>query len=56
LTPMQDEVLEKVAPTRGLTTQELHNARTELVPLGRGSSPRRAPRWSGSYCRAKLLT
>ena len=23
---------------RGLTTQELHNARTKLVPLGRGSS------------------
>jgi NAD(P)-dependent dehydrogenase (short-subunit alcohol dehydrogenase family) len=44
LTPMQDEVLEKVAPTRGLTTQELHNARTKLVPLGRGSSPRSAPR------------
>lgn len=38
-TPMQDEVLEKVAPLRGLAPQELHNARTKLVPLGRGSSP-----------------
>jgi NAD(P)-dependent dehydrogenase (short-subunit alcohol dehydrogenase family) len=38
-TPMQDEVLERVAPMRGLTPEELHNARTRLVPLGRGSSP-----------------
>jgi len=39
LTPMQEEVLEKVAPMRGLTTEGLHHARTKLVPLGRGSSP-----------------
>jgi NAD(P)-dependent dehydrogenase (short-subunit alcohol dehydrogenase family) len=39
LTPMQEEVLEKLAPMRGLTAEELHNARTKLVPLGRGSSP-----------------
>jgi NAD(P)-dependent dehydrogenase (short-subunit alcohol dehydrogenase family) len=38
-TPMQDEVLERVAPMRGLTQEELRNARTRLVPLGRGSSP-----------------
>ena len=38
-TPMQDEVLERVAPMRGLTAEELHDARTRLVPLGRGSSP-----------------
>ncbi len=38
-TPMQDDVLERVAPMRGLTRQELHDARTKLVPLGRGSSP-----------------
>ena len=38
-TPMQEEVLERVAPMRGLTPQELHHARTKLVPLGRGSSP-----------------
>jgi NAD(P)-dependent dehydrogenase (short-subunit alcohol dehydrogenase family) len=38
-TPMQDEVLQRVAPMRGLTPEELHNARTRLVPLGRGSSP-----------------
>jgi NAD(P)-dependent dehydrogenase (short-subunit alcohol dehydrogenase family) len=38
-TPMQDEVLEKVAPMRGLTAGELHAARTKLVPLARGSSP-----------------
>jgi NAD(P)-dependent dehydrogenase (short-subunit alcohol dehydrogenase family) len=38
-TPMQDEVLERVAPMRGLTAEELHDARTRLVPLGRGSTP-----------------
>jgi NAD(P)-dependent dehydrogenase (short-subunit alcohol dehydrogenase family) len=38
-TPMQEEVLERVAPIRGLTPRELHDARTKLVPLGRGSSP-----------------
>jgi NAD(P)-dependent dehydrogenase (short-subunit alcohol dehydrogenase family) len=38
-TPMQEEVLEKVAPMRGLTPRELHDARTKLVPLGRGASP-----------------
>jgi NAD(P)-dependent dehydrogenase (short-subunit alcohol dehydrogenase family) len=38
-TPMQDDVLERVAPMRGLTAEELHNARTKLVPLGRESSP-----------------
>ena len=37
-TPMQEDVLERVAPMRGLTAEELHNARTRLVPLGRGSS------------------
>ena len=29
-TPMQEEVLERVAPMRGITTQELHDARTKL--------------------------
>ncbi len=38
-TPMQDEVLERVALMRGLTAEELQNARTRLVPLGRGSTP-----------------
>jgi NAD(P)-dependent dehydrogenase (short-subunit alcohol dehydrogenase family) len=38
-TPMQDDVLERVAPMRGLTPEQLHDARTRLVPLGRGSSP-----------------
>jgi NAD(P)-dependent dehydrogenase (short-subunit alcohol dehydrogenase family) len=38
-TPMQVEVLERVGPMRGVTAQELHDARTKLVPLGRGSSP-----------------
>lgn len=37
-TPMQEEVLKRVAPMRGLTSQELDDARTRLVPLGRGSS------------------
>ena len=38
-TPMQEDVLERIAPMRGLTAEELSNARTKLVPLGRGSSP-----------------
>jgi NAD(P)-dependent dehydrogenase (short-subunit alcohol dehydrogenase family) len=38
-TPMQEDVLERVASMRGLTAEELRNARTKLVPLGRGSSP-----------------
>lgn len=38
-TPMQEDVLERVAPMRGLTAEELSNARTALVPLRRGSSP-----------------
>src|SRR5262249_50729282 len=31
-TPMQDEVLGRVAPMRGVTVAELNNARTKLVP------------------------
>jgi NAD(P)-dependent dehydrogenase (short-subunit alcohol dehydrogenase family) len=38
-TPMQDEVLERVAPMRGLTAEELDSARTKLVPLGRAATP-----------------
>jgi NAD(P)-dependent dehydrogenase (short-subunit alcohol dehydrogenase family) len=37
-TPMQEEVLEKVAPMRGLTADEWSDARNKAVPLGRGSS------------------
>jgi NAD(P)-dependent dehydrogenase (short-subunit alcohol dehydrogenase family) len=37
-TPMQEEVLEKVARMRGLTADEWRDARTKAVPLGRGSS------------------
>jgi NAD(P)-dependent dehydrogenase (short-subunit alcohol dehydrogenase family) len=37
-TPMQEEVLEKVAPMRGLTPDEWRAARNNAVPLGRGSS------------------
>ena len=37
-TPMQEEVLEKVAPMRGLTPDEWRDARNTAVPLGRGSS------------------
>ena len=32
-------LLHNVAPMRGLTAEELRNARTRLVPLGRESSP-----------------
>ncbi len=38
-TPMQDRVLEDVAPFRGMTAEELANARLKTVPLGRTSSP-----------------
>ena len=37
-TPMQDKVLAQVAPTRGMTVQELAEARLKTVPLGRTSS------------------
>jgi NAD(P)-dependent dehydrogenase (short-subunit alcohol dehydrogenase family) len=38
-TPMQEAVLETVAPMRGATADEWRVARNKLVPLGRGSSP-----------------
>lgn len=38
-TPMQDKVLAEVAPLRGMTPQELSDARTKVVPLQRGSTP-----------------
>jgi NAD(P)-dependent dehydrogenase (short-subunit alcohol dehydrogenase family) len=37
-TPMQDRVLEEVAPMRGTTAQALHEARLKSVPLGRSAS------------------
>ncbi len=38
-TPMQDKVLAEVAPLRGMTPEELSEARTHAVPLARGSTP-----------------
>ena len=38
-TPMQDKVLAQVAPLRGMTPEELSVARTQVVPLKRGSTP-----------------
>jgi len=38
-TPMQDKVLEQVAPIRGMTMEELTIARNATVPLGRPASP-----------------
>jgi len=38
-TPMQDDVLAQVAPLRGLTPEELSEARTAAVPLARDSTP-----------------
>lgn len=38
-TPMQEIVLETVAPMRGTTKEEWSAARNKVVPLGRGSSP-----------------
>ena len=37
-TPMQEAVLQTVAPMRGVSTDEWRAARSKLVPLGRGSS------------------
>lgn len=38
-TPMQDKVLEQVAPIRGMSVEELTVARNASVPLGRPASP-----------------
>jgi NAD(P)-dependent dehydrogenase (short-subunit alcohol dehydrogenase family) len=37
-TPMQDTVLAKIAPMRGMTPEELSVARLKNVPLGRSAS------------------
>ena len=37
-TPMQDKVLEQVAPLRGMTVEELSVARLKTIPLGRAGS------------------
>lgn len=37
-TPMQDRVLEEVAPLRGMTVEELSVARLKTVPMGRSAS------------------
>jgi NAD(P)-dependent dehydrogenase (short-subunit alcohol dehydrogenase family) len=37
-TPMQDRVLEDIAPLRGTTPQALHEARLKLVPMRRSAS------------------
>lgn len=38
-TPMQDRVLDDIAPLRGMTRSELEEARLQTVPLGRTASP-----------------
>lgn len=38
-TPMQDKVLDVVAPMRGMTPEELHAQRLSTVPLGRSATP-----------------
>jgi NAD(P)-dependent dehydrogenase (short-subunit alcohol dehydrogenase family) len=38
-TPMQDRVLEQVAPLRGLTAEEMSRARAAAIPLGRPGTP-----------------
>ena len=38
-TPMQDRVLEQVAPLRGLTAEEMSTARAAAIPLGRPGTP-----------------
>ena len=37
-TPMQDKVLDEIAPMRGMTAEELAVARLKTVPLGRSAS------------------
>ena len=37
-TPMQDKVLEQVAPLRGATVEELSKSRLTAIPLGRAAS------------------
>jgi NAD(P)-dependent dehydrogenase (short-subunit alcohol dehydrogenase family) len=37
-TPMQDKVLDEISATRGLTREQLEEARTRMVPLARVSS------------------
>jgi NAD(P)-dependent dehydrogenase (short-subunit alcohol dehydrogenase family) len=37
-TPMQDVVLERIADLRGMTVQQLADARLGTIPLGRTSS------------------
>ena len=37
-TPMQDKVLATVAPSRGMTVEQLAEARVKTVPLGRSAS------------------
>jgi NAD(P)-dependent dehydrogenase (short-subunit alcohol dehydrogenase family) len=39
-TPMQDKVLADIAARRGIDAQELDEARTKTVPLGRAATPR----------------
>jgi NAD(P)-dependent dehydrogenase (short-subunit alcohol dehydrogenase family) len=36
-TPMQDRVLDDIAPMRGTTAEALHEARLKVVPLGRSA-------------------
>ena len=43
-TPMQDKVLATVAPARGMTVEDLAQARVKTVPLGRSAS---APECAG---------
>ena len=38
-TPMQDIVLDHIAPLRGMTRDELATGRLKAVPLGRSASP-----------------
>lgn len=38
-TPMQDEVLEKLADIRGITVREITSRRMTTIPLGRASEP-----------------
>jgi NAD(P)-dependent dehydrogenase (short-subunit alcohol dehydrogenase family) len=39
-TPMQDKVLDEVAPLRGMTVAELAETRLRMVPLGRVGTPK----------------
>ncbi len=46
-TSMQDQLLERVAPTRGMSVDELQQARLAAIPLGRSAAPEEVATYIG---------